>query len=767
MSEHQLWNELGNIHMGAGEYDQAIGAYKKAVELSPQSGDAHLTLANAYIEVADPAKSTQYYQRAIELFEDFTKKAEAWQQLGAAYQDLHDYQNSLLAFERAVALDPENMLYQEELENILLTISEGMLEEVEEKQMAPQFQAEQEDFQSIHPSRQIWKDEANPKAIENSQGEIEAKTQSGEFFSDWFKSAISSFDKDSAQKTDEKNIPSSLEQEPEQTQTPSETTKDFASIAQEENPELDDSIMQLINSLSHEINTEISASTHNEEKAKWLIDDEYEDDTQETDAEALIGKSEAKPAKWLIDDEDDLQQDKQDLIDDSLLELEEPIMEERVADVDEQKLQGTDAIAQSIVKEIEPQIEEHLVEQEINEELVTAFRFDEVEESIPEAEALVEHPAHEIDTRAEGPLIAEEIVEEPVAVLGNNEVKENILETEVAAEPPVEVTETQVEETIIKQEAAEESVAIFNEDNEREENLPETEVVTKLPVEETQPHVEEPVAALDIDETKENIPETEAAAELFVKVSEAQAEEPIPQQEAEEEPAAMLSTYEDEENLSETEVAAELPAEEAQAQAEEPIAKQAVVEEPVAILSVDKKEENLLETVAVELPVEEAEAQTEGLEIREPDVQDKIAEEAVPATAAPPLSAKEILANANVWKQIGSVFFDAEIFDGAVVAFQKAIEINNTDGISLHNLAVLYAKRGEYEKAVGLYEESIAHLNSDEEKITSLNNLGNTYRAMRNYEASQEAYRQADELDLQKLILEKWISNEILGLQTA
>ena len=38
MSEHELWNELGNLYFMSGAYDQAIHAYQRSIQLDAGFG---------------------------------------------------------------------------------------------------------------------------------------------------------------------------------------------------------------------------------------------------------------------------------------------------------------------------------------------------------------------------------------------------------------------------------------------------------------------------------------------------------------------------------------------------------------------------------------------------------------------------------------------------------------------------------------------------------------------------------------------------------
>jgi tetratricopeptide (TPR) repeat protein len=54
--------QLGILYSARANFPQAIGAYKKAIEVNPQSGEAHYRLALAYKRVGEEGKSEQELQ---------------------------------------------------------------------------------------------------------------------------------------------------------------------------------------------------------------------------------------------------------------------------------------------------------------------------------------------------------------------------------------------------------------------------------------------------------------------------------------------------------------------------------------------------------------------------------------------------------------------------------------------------------------------------------------------------------------------------------
>ncbi|MBN2387866.1 MAG: tetratricopeptide repeat protein, partial [Anaerolineales bacterium] len=119
MSEHQLWNELGNIYANAGVYDQAIKAYGKSIELEPGFGWSYSNLASVYVQQENYEKAVPLFQRSIELLTDVSGRTAAWMRLGEAYLKMGDYGDAILAYKRALELAPDDTALQEEIEIVL------------------------------------------------------------------------------------------------------------------------------------------------------------------------------------------------------------------------------------------------------------------------------------------------------------------------------------------------------------------------------------------------------------------------------------------------------------------------------------------------------------------------------------------------------------------------------------------------------------------------------------------------------------------------
>ncbi|MDP3186038.1 MAG: tetratricopeptide repeat protein [Anaerolineales bacterium] len=114
----QLWNEQGNVYLNADAYDEAINAYRKAIELDHGFGWPYSNLALAYSHKGKHTEAIPLYQKSIELFSSNRDKASAWNRLGNTYQQLHDYDNAIAAYQRAVELDPDNATFKKDLDEI-------------------------------------------------------------------------------------------------------------------------------------------------------------------------------------------------------------------------------------------------------------------------------------------------------------------------------------------------------------------------------------------------------------------------------------------------------------------------------------------------------------------------------------------------------------------------------------------------------------------------------------------------------------------------
>lgn len=140
MSEHELWNELGNLYFLNGAHDQAIQAYNKAIQIENKFGKPYSNLALIYSKQKRYNDAVSLYKRSLELLSDDYQKAVAWNRLGNVYRQLKDYQEAVFAFKSAdelrSALEQSNEL-SDQIQNIVPESDQQAYEVVEEQQDYP------------------------------------------------------------------------------------------------------------------------------------------------------------------------------------------------------------------------------------------------------------------------------------------------------------------------------------------------------------------------------------------------------------------------------------------------------------------------------------------------------------------------------------------------------------------------------------------------------------------------------------------------------
>lgn len=106
--------------------------------------------------------------------------------------------------------------------------------------------------------------------------------------------------------------------------------------------------------------------------------------------------------------------------------------------------------------------------------------------------------------------------------------------------------------------------------------------------------------------------------------------------------------------------------------------------------------------------------------------------------------------NAQVWLELGSLFFKSASYNEAVNAYTNAIKMDPSSGWAQSNLAMSLVYQGKYEEAVPVYLKSIELFSDDKDKSTSWNRLGNVYRKLNDQSSARKAYQTAVVLSKEK-----------------
>jgi tetratricopeptide (TPR) repeat protein len=115
MSEHELWNELGNLYFMSGAYEPAIYAYIRSINLDPGFGRPYSNLALAYVEKGRYIEAIELFRKSIDLLVDTREKVITMNRLGNAYRQLKDYNNAVAIYQKADELDPTRRDIQEDV----------------------------------------------------------------------------------------------------------------------------------------------------------------------------------------------------------------------------------------------------------------------------------------------------------------------------------------------------------------------------------------------------------------------------------------------------------------------------------------------------------------------------------------------------------------------------------------------------------------------------------------------------------------------------
>jgi tetratricopeptide (TPR) repeat protein len=109
----------------------------------------------------------------------------------------------------------------------------------------------------------------------------------------------------------------------------------------------------------------------------------------------------------------------------------------------------------------------------------------------------------------------------------------------------------------------------------------------------------------------------------------------------------------------------------------------------------------------------------------------------------------------ELWNELGKIYFNTGAFDAAISAYTRAIELNPEFGLPYSNLALAYVQKGKYPEALSYYRKSISLMKENKARAIAWNRLGDMYRQLKDYDNAVSAFRKADELDLDLIMLEE------------
>ncbi|KAJ3077438.1 hypothetical protein HK102_005233 [Quaeritorhiza haematococci] len=108
------WKQLGNIYFKADDFQTALVAYNRGIELDPHSTLLKLNRAVTNLQIG---KYRAAIKDALEVLDRHGKNEKAHYRAAKGFYCIGDYASALQHFESAVAINPLNALAKEEIEN--------------------------------------------------------------------------------------------------------------------------------------------------------------------------------------------------------------------------------------------------------------------------------------------------------------------------------------------------------------------------------------------------------------------------------------------------------------------------------------------------------------------------------------------------------------------------------------------------------------------------------------------------------------------------
>jgi tetratricopeptide (TPR) repeat protein len=124
------WGSLGDTYMAVERFDEAMHAFKKAIELDPKTSIRWTNLGSAFSSLKEYDNAIHAYKKAIELD---PKNSSSWYELGTVYLILNDSERALSAYQKTVEVSPNRGMYRASLVGALRRLGKAAEAAEEEK----------------------------------------------------------------------------------------------------------------------------------------------------------------------------------------------------------------------------------------------------------------------------------------------------------------------------------------------------------------------------------------------------------------------------------------------------------------------------------------------------------------------------------------------------------------------------------------------------------------------------------------------------------
>jgi serine/threonine-protein kinase len=103
--------------MDTGRFEEAVGEFRRALEIDPGAVDAHIKLGATYYDLGKPQEAEESYQKAVNLRPGYWL---GYNGLGSFYSRRGRYEEAVPLFRTVISLAPDNLLAHQNLGGVYL-----------------------------------------------------------------------------------------------------------------------------------------------------------------------------------------------------------------------------------------------------------------------------------------------------------------------------------------------------------------------------------------------------------------------------------------------------------------------------------------------------------------------------------------------------------------------------------------------------------------------------------------------------------------------